>query len=102
MGFLNLFTTASKPELKRFPSGAFTVDSHARILSSTVPHSVPEGLVKEIAREILAVFKNAPAANVEFSELVVQYAAFKITARAMRGGAMIFLSPSVVQAASPS
>jgi len=38
----------------------------------------------------------------QFSELIVQYAAFKITAREMRGGAIIFLSPRALQSVALS
>lgn len=97
MGFLTKFKKEAKPELKRLPSGTFTIDGERRIVSSTVPHSVPEGQVREIGRQILAIFEGARQANLEFSELIVQYPAFKITARAMRGGAIIFLSPRSLQ-----
>lgn len=101
MGFLTKSNQALKPELKRLPSGTFTVDADCRIVSSTVPHWVPEAQVREIGREILAIFQGARHANQPFSELNVQYAAFKITAREMRGGAIIFLSPRAPQTATP-
>jgi hypothetical protein len=100
MGFLSKFSKETKVELKRLPAGTFTVDADCRVVSSTVPRTVPETQVLEIGRQVLAVFKGAREANLQFSELVVQYAAFKITAREMRGGAMIFLSPKVSQVAA--
>lgn len=78
------------------------MDVQGHVVSSTVPHSVPEATVKEIGRQILAVFASARRANLQFSELNVQYAAFKITARAMRGGAIIFLVPRALQSVSSS
>ena len=98
MGFLTKLT--QKSGLHRLPSGTFTVDPHGNIVSSTVPQWVPEAQVREIGREILAIFKAAAAARLQFSEMKVQYAAFKITARQMRGGAIIFLSPRTLQAIS--
>lgn len=98
MGFLSRFKE-TKAEVKRLPSGTFTVDADCHIVSSTVPRTVPEALVKEIGRHILAIFAGARQANLQFSELVVQYAAFKITAREMRGGAIVFLSPRTLQSA---
>ena len=77
----------------RLPSGAFTVDAQGNLVSSTVPQWVPEALVVQIGRQILAVFKGAAGVRLPFSELRVRYAAFSITAREMRGGAIIFLSP---------
>src|SRR5580698_3739114 len=98
MGLLTIFKTP-KAGLRRLPSGTFTVDADCRIVSSTVPGSVSEAQVKDIGHQILTIFKGARDANLQFSELVVQYAAFKITARAMRGGAIVFLSPKIVQSA---
>jgi hypothetical protein len=97
MGFLTKFNKEPKPELKRLPSGTFTIDAGCRVVSSTVPSWVPDGQVRDIGQQVLAIFEGARHANLQFSELVVQYAAFKITARAMRGGAIIFLSPRAMQ-----
>jgi hypothetical protein len=99
MGLLNKST---KPELKRLPNGTFTVDAQGCVISSTVPQSVPAALVDDIGRHVVSIFRGAREARVAFSELVVQYAAFKITAREMRGGAIIFLSPKVLQLVSRS
>jgi hypothetical protein len=97
MGFLTPFKKAPKPDVKRLPSGTFTVDAECHIVSSTVPGWVPEAQVRNVGRQVLAIFEGARKANLQFSELVVQYAAFKITARQMRGVAIIFLSPRVLQ-----
>jgi hypothetical protein len=97
MGFLTKINKAPRPELKRLPSGTFTIDADCRIVSSTVPSVVPEAQTRDIGRQVLAIFEGARNANLPFSELIVQYAAFKITARQMRGGAIIFLSPRALQ-----
>lgn len=98
MGFLsNFIGKTEKPKINRLPSGSFTIDAEGRIISSTVAQSVSPALLKEISQQILAVFKGARAAQVQFSELVVNYEAFKITAREQRGGAMIFLSPKMIK-----
>jgi hypothetical protein len=94
--------SAARPELKRLPTGSFTVDAQGEVISSTVPQSVPEAQVREIGRRIVAVFAGARKVQLPFSELVVQYASYKIVAREMRGGAIIFLSPKPVQLVSPS
>jgi hypothetical protein len=96
MGFLT--RSKEKAEVKRLPSGTFTVDAECRIVSSTVPRTVSEAQVRDIGRHILAIFSGAKQANLQFSELVVRYAGFKITAREMRGGAIIFLAPQSVAA----
>ena len=92
-GSPELFNKAQKPEVKRLASGTFTVGPDGPDRQFDLRGSVPETLVKDIGRQVLAIFEGAHKANLQFSELVVQYAAFKITARQMRGGAIIFLSP---------
>lgn len=87
---------AGKSGLHRLPSGAFTVDAQGNLVSSTVPRWVPESLVVQIGRQVLAVFKGAVGVRLPFSELRVHYEAFRITAREMRGGAIVFLSPKPV------
>lgn len=90
-----------QPGLRRLPSGAFTVDAQGSLVSSTVPQWVPEALVVQIGRQILTVFKGAAAVGLRFSELRVHYEAFRITAREMRGGAIVFLSPKPVAPPPP-
>jgi hypothetical protein len=99
MGLLNK-KSSSGPQ--RLPSGTFTVDAQGRVVSSTLPQAVPAALVREIGQSVVAVFQGAHKANVSFSEMVAQYATFKITAREMRGGAIIFLSPKAPHWVSPS
>ena len=94
MGLLNKKTA---PGPQRLPSGTFTVDAQGRVVSSTLPQAVPEAVVLEIGQRVVAAFQGARKANVSFSEMIVQYATFKITAREMRGGAIIFLSPKAPQ-----
>ena len=100
MGRVN--KTSAGSELRRLPTGSFTVDAQGQVVSSTVPQAVPAALVQEIGQCVVAVFKGARKANLAFTEMVAQYAAFKITAREMRGGAIIFLSPIAPRWVSPS
>jgi hypothetical protein len=100
MGGVNKKSNAA--ELRRLPTGSFTVDARGQVVSSTVPQAVPAALVEEIGQCVVAVFEGARKANLAFSEMVAQYAAFKITAREMRGGAIIFLSPKAPRRVSPS
>jgi hypothetical protein len=88
------------PLLRRLPTGTFTVDAQGQVIGSTVPQAVPAAIVRDIGREVVAIFEEARRAQLPFSEMVAQYAAFKITARAMRGGAIIFLSSKAPQLAS--
>jgi hypothetical protein len=93
---------AGKPEVKRLPTGSFTVDARGEVISSTVSQLFPEAIIRDIGQRIVHVFAGARKAQLPFSELVVQYASYKIVAREMRGGAIIFLSPKPVQLMSSS
>ena len=95
MGFLKLF--AKPPDtLLKLPSGSFTVDREGSVVVGTLPSSFPQSLVRDIAREVLAAFRGAEAAQLPLSELIVDFPSLKITARDLRGGAVIFLSPKAV------
>ena len=99
MAGLNFFQ--KKPEIPRLsslPSGSFTVNAEGEILASTLPQSFPELQVREIGREVLNAFLSAQKAGLPLSELIIQYAALKITARELRGGAIIFLAPKSLTA----
>jgi len=95
MGFLNLFSRTPAALLK-LPSGSFTVDREGSVIVGTLPSNFPESLVRDIAREVLAAFRGAEAAQLPLSELVVNFPSLKITARDLRGGAVIFLSPRAI------
>lgn len=95
MGLLNFF---SKPAstLLGLPSGSFTMDRSGRLVVATVPSSFPSGMVMEIGRHVLETFRNAQAAQMPLTELVVHFPALKITARELRGGAIVFLTPQTL------
>lgn len=97
MDILNLFSKKLAPKLTRLPSGSFTVDAAGRVLVSTLPHSFPKNQLAEIAATVLAIFKEAATAALPLSEIEVRYDGFKITARSMRGGAIVFLKPKEIQ-----
>ena len=92
MGLLNLFAKPA-PTLVRLPSGSFTVGRDGRVLTGTLPSSFPVSLVKDIAQQVRAAFAEADAAQLPLTELVINYPSLKISARELRGGAIVFLSP---------
>jgi hypothetical protein len=96
MGLLNIFSKQA-PKLTRLPSGSFTVDPAGRVLASTLPHSFSQVHMQEISSTVLAVLKDAEHASLPLSEIIVRYGGFKITARELRGGAIIFLKPKGTQ-----
>ena len=92
MEFLkNLFSKPATP-LMRLPSGSFTLDRDGRVLVATLPSSFPSELVAQIGRGVLETFREAQAAQLPLSELIIRYGSLKISAIEMRGGAIVFLS----------
>ncbi len=94
MGLLSRFTKAA-PTLLKLPSGSFTVDREGSLLVGTLPSSFPSNLVNEISRQVLAAFRDAAEAQLPLSEIMINYPSLKISAREMRGGAIIYLFPKV-------
>lgn len=84
---------SDEPGVIRLPAGSLTVDANGRVVVSTLPRTFPGALVKEINELVLATFRSAREAQVPVGELVAEYATLKLTAREMRGGAIIFLAP---------
>jgi hypothetical protein len=101
MGFLSKLFGFSRPVVRSLPSGSITVSRKGEIVTSTVSSAYPRALLMEIAREVLRQFHEAREAQLALSELTLQFASFRITAREIRGGAIIFLSPQNVFETSP-
>jgi len=99
MGLLNAFAKP-RAKLMALPSGTFTVDCEGRVLVSTLPQSFPKELVQDIATQVLDAFRSAKAAQVPLSEVIIRYASLKLTARELRGGALVFLAPQTLSSAS--
>jgi len=98
MGFLSRLFNKKKTEreaakIDRLPSGSFTVNADARVLTSTLPQSFPEVVVRDIGEAVIKSFQDARAANLPFTELQFHFGGLKITAKEQRSGAMIFLAP---------
>ena len=96
MGLLNLFSRPIPTPLMRLPSGSFTVDRSGRVVVTTLPSGFPTQLVLEIGDRVLSTFRDAQLAQLPLDELVVYYPALKITARELRGGAIVYLSPQAL------
>jgi hypothetical protein len=100
MGLLNLFSKAA-PDIHRLPSGTLTVDRKGRILAATVSSGYSAELLQEVSEQVLRLFRLARQAQIPISELAIHFASIKITAREMRGGAIIFLAPGHSLSPSP-
>ena len=88
-------------EVQRLPIGSLTVDRSGNLVTTTVSSAYPPELLHQIADEVLRMFREARAAQLPFTELNIHFASLLITAREMRGGAIVFLSPKY-RSASPS
>src|SRR4051812_37109921 len=102
MGFLSRFTSKSTAaaeettQLTRLPSGSFTIDAKGNIVASTLPGTFPAEHVTAIGQAVLVIFQNAQKAQSPLSEVIINYTALKISARELRGGAIVFLAPKTV------
>jgi len=92
MGLLSWFSS-SRPVVHKLPSGSFTVDRHGNVMNGTVGADCSPSLLRDIAKEILSLFRDARDAQMPLTEVNLDFAGLKITARDMAGGAIIFLSP---------
>lgn len=92
MGFLNLFSRSS-PGVQVLPSGTVTVDRNNQILATTVSSACSQQILQQIGDQVLTLFRQSRKAHLQLSELTIHFASLKITARELRGGAIIFLAP---------
>ncbi len=84
------------------PSGSLTVDRNGNTITSTISSAYPAGLLKNIAKDVLKIFAEARDAQVPVSELSIHFASLRVTARELRGGAIIFLFPQTSMRQMPS
>ena len=91
MGLLSFFSKPARP-LLQLHSGSFSLDRGGRVLATTLPSSFPPTLIQEIGRCVVDTFHDAQAAQLMLDELVVHYPGLSITARELRGGALVFLT----------
>jgi hypothetical protein len=92
MGILKFFSK-SGATLHRLPSGSLTVDRNGRVVTTTITSSYPQHLLREISAGVLQMFQEARKAQLPLAEVTLHFASLQITARELRGGAIIFLTP---------
>ena len=93
MGLLTFLSKSERPKLVHLPSGSFTIDRDGKVMTSTLPQSFPAARLQEIGEPVIASFQAAKQAQMPLAEIIVHFAALKILARELRGGAIIFLMP---------
>jgi hypothetical protein len=97
MGLLNFLKKDANsnlsPGLIRLPSGSYTIDGNGKVVVSTLPRDFPEPIIKQISQHVITAFRQARETQLPLSELVVHFSSLRLTARELRGGAIIFLAP---------
>ena len=95
MGFLKYISSlfSSRAAVRQLPFGSLTVDRNGDVVTYTVSSTYPKELLREIGRDILVLFREAREAQMPLAEVSIHFASLRITARELRGGAIIFLFP---------
>ena len=101
MGFLKRFFRG-RAGVQQLPTGTITVDRNGHILSSTVASAYPRKLLLDIGRDVLVLFREARTAQMPLTEISLQFGSLHITARELRGGAVIFLVPQTALHPTPN
>jgi hypothetical protein len=102
MGFLKKLLGGHKASVQQLPAGTVTVDRNGKVVTSTVSSSFPEPLLQEIGREVLELFREARTGQIPMAEISLHFGSLRITARELRGGAIIFLFPKTALSNTPT
>ena len=86
--------------VQSLPAGSLTVDRHGAIITCTVSSAYPQNLLTAIGREIISLLHEARTAQLPLAEINLHFGSLQVTARELRGGAVIFLLPQT--AAQPN
>jgi hypothetical protein len=99
MGFLKkiLHNFRSRAAIQQLPAGSMTVDRDGTVVTTTVSSAYPHGLLDEIGHGVLSLFREARAAQIPLAEISLHFGSLRITAREIRGGAIIFLYPQTAR-----
>jgi hypothetical protein len=92
MGILKKFF-GGPASVQQLPTGSVTVDRHGHIVTSTVSSAFPVPLLTGIGRDVLELFRESRTAQMPLAEVSLHFGSLRITARELRGGAVIFLFP---------
>jgi len=88
--------------VQELPSGSLTVDRNGNTITSTISSSYPAALLREISRDVLRIFNEARDAQSPLAEINIHFASLRVTARELRGGAIIFLFPQIAMPQMPN
>lgn len=101
MGFLKRFFRG-RAGVQQLPTGTITVDRNGHVITSTVSSAYPKKLLSDISRDVLGLFREARVAQMPLAEISLQFGSLRITARELRGGAIIFLFPQTALLPTPT
>jgi hypothetical protein len=101
MGILKKFF-GSHASIQQLPAGTVTVDRHGQIVTSTVSSTFPKPLLQAIGLDVLELFREARASQMPLAEVSLHFVSLRITARELRGGAIIFLFPQTAISQIPT
>ena len=96
MGLLTFLSKKNYSWLLHLPSGSFTLDRDGQVMSSTLPSVFPKTQMSHIGQKVLTAFTTARNAQIPLSEIIISYAALRILARELRGGAIVYLMPQTL------
>lgn len=100
--FRSLFGSRRAATVQQLPAGTVTVDRNGRILTSTVPSAFSQTLLKDIGSDVLELFREARSGQMPLVEISLHFGSLRITARELRGGAIIFLFPKTALSPTPT
>ncbi len=101
MGFLKkLF--GGLAAVQQLPTGTITVDRQGNIVTSTVSSAFSKRLLKDIAHDVMELINEARLAQMPLAEVSLSFGSLRITARELRGGAIIFLLPQAALFPTPN
>jgi len=101
MGFLKTIF-GGRAAVQQLPTGTITVDRKGRVVTSTVSSAYPPELLQAVGRDVLELFSEARAAQMPLAEVSLHFGSLRITARELRGGAIIFLFPQTALLPTPT
>jgi hypothetical protein len=93
MGFLKKLFGGGTAAVQQLPTGTITVDRNGEIVTSTVASTFSKKLLKGIAADVLELIKETREAETPLAEVSLHFGSLRVTARELRGGAIIFLLP---------
>jgi len=82
-----------RANVQELPMGSVTVNARGEVVTTTVSSAYSRSLLANVAREVLVIFREAREAQLPLAEVSIHFASLRITARELRGGAIIFLFP---------